>query len=173
MRCNASFACLYFLARRFGIPISSRQQHLIWAAQKQLYWRRRLQRVAVAIRTAYPQGSFSHISKLFLLIVVFNLVDTYYYIDPWSHRNNNLKFKIQLRYEKKLSFIRKRSLMTDDESGLNSAKHQRLSVGADDEDFDKTIAEIVAVIENENQMLGEVSLHRFTNRFGSHWQVFK
>ncbi len=44
--------------------------------------------------------------------------------------------------------------MTDDESGLNSAKRQRLSV--DDEDFDQTIAEIVAVIEKENQMLGKI-----------------
>jgi hypothetical protein len=46
--------------------------------------------------------------------------------------------------------------MTDDESGLNSAKRQRLSIGPDDEEFDQTIAEIVAVIENENQMLGEI-----------------
>ena len=58
--------------------------------------------------------------------------------------------------------------MTDDESGLNSAKRQRLSIGADDEDFDQAIAEIVAVIENENQMLGEIDdyLTRITTHSG-------
>jgi histone acetyltransferase len=49
---------------------------------------------------------------------------------------------------------RKRSLMTDDESG-NGSKRQRL-VGVDEEDFDQAIAEIVAVIDDESKMLGMI-----------------